>query len=85
MARGMVVLDVDRCKGCGLCIHVCPVGILEMSKTSFNAKGYHHVVVTDMDKCTGCASCARICPDIVFTVYRQRRKPRRVAAAPAGA
>ena len=73
MAKGMVVIDVDRCKGCGLCVQVCPVGILQLSPDTFNAKGYHPVIVTEMEKCTGCASCARICPDVVFTVYRQKR------------
>ncbi len=84
MGRGMVIVDVDRCKGCGLCTHVCPVNILELSKDTFNAKGYHPVTVIDEDKCTGCASCARICPDVVFTVYRRRRKSSRRAAATAG-
>ncbi len=90
MAKGFVVIDVDRCKGCGLCTNVCPVNILALSRDTFNAKGYHPVVVTDVEKCIGCASCARICPDIVFTVYRQKRQTQRakigasaVAAAPA--
>ena len=73
MAKGKVVINIDRCKGCGLCIHVCPAQILVLSKDTFNAKGYHPVTVTDPEQCTGCASCARICPDVVFTVYRQVR------------
>jgi 2-oxoglutarate ferredoxin oxidoreductase subunit delta len=81
MGRGYVVIDTDRCKGCELCVHVCPVHILQLSPDTFNAKGYHPVIVTDMDKCTGCAACAMICPDVVFTVYRRKRKPRKVAAA----
>lgn len=79
MAKGMVVIAVDRCKGCGLCTYVCPVKILKLSDDTFNAKGYHPVTVTDMEACTGCAACATICPDVVFTVYRERRK----APAPA--
>lgn len=80
MGKGMVVIDVDRCKGCGLCTHVCPANILELSKDTFNAKGYHPVTVTDMEACTGCASCATICPDVVFTVYRRKRQPKAAAA-----
>jgi 2-oxoglutarate ferredoxin oxidoreductase subunit delta len=78
MARGRVVIDVDRCKGCGLCTHVCPVEILALSTEVFNARGYHPVVVSDAEACIGCASCAAICPDVVFTVYR------RAAAGAAG-
>ena len=85
MARGMVVVDVDRCKGCGLCTHVCPVNILALSTESLNARGYRPVVVTDAEACIGCASCATICPDVVFTVYRLKREARaRSTAAAAG-
>ena len=77
--RGYVVVDVDRCKGCGLCTHVCPVEILELSAQTLNAKGYHPVVVTDVTRCTGCASCATICPDVVFAVYRRRRAAKQAA------
>ncbi len=80
MGNGWVVVDVDRCKGCGLCTHVCPVGILTLSEDAFNVRGYHPVVVTDPSQCTGCAACATICPDIVFTVYRRARRSRRSAA-----
>ena len=77
--RGMVVVSVDRCKGCGLCTHVCPVNILELSTETLNAKGYHPVVVTDAGRCVGCGSCATICPDVVFTVYRRKRAARQAA------
>jgi 2-oxoglutarate ferredoxin oxidoreductase subunit delta len=80
MAKGMVVLEVDRCKGCALCVEVCPPGILVMSTTAFNAKGYRPVEVTEMDKCTGCTICAMVCPDVVFNVYKKRRAPKRGAA-----
>ena len=80
MAKGMVTLEVDRCKGCELCVDVCPPKILELSTTNFNKRGYRPIEVTDMDKCTGCSVCAIICPDVVFTVYRQKKAPRQVAA-----
>ena len=77
--RGYVVANVDRCKGCGLCTHVCPANILDLSPDTFNAKGYHPVVVTEVTQCIGCASCATICPDVVFTVYRRKRAARPAA------
>ncbi len=78
-AKGMVVIDEDRCKGCGLCVAVCPAHILQLAEGRFNVKGYWPVEVNDLGKCTGCAMCAAICPDVVFTVYRQRRRPVRQA------
>ena len=76
VARGTVLIDVDRCKGCRLCTTVCPQGVLQMSRNGYNARGYRPVVFLDPEgKCTGCALCAWICPDVVFTVYRSSSKP----------
>jgi 2-oxoglutarate ferredoxin oxidoreductase subunit delta len=80
-ARGMVIIDEDRCKGCSLCVSVCPKHILQLADGRFNAKGYRPVEVTDPEACTGCAMCAIMCPDVVFTVYRRRRQPKRAPAA----
>lgn len=74
MARGKVIIKEDRCKGCGLCVDVCPVEILQLAEERFNVKGHNPVEVTDPEKCTGCAMCATICPDVVFTVYRRKRQ-----------
>ena len=71
MARGTVVIEVDRCKGCELCTTICPQEVLHMSREGFNARGYRPVALLDpTGKCTGCALCALICPDVVLTVYR---------------
>ncbi|MBT3224244.1 MAG: 4Fe-4S dicluster domain-containing protein [Proteobacteria bacterium] len=74
MAKGMVLIDEDRCKACGLCIDVCPPKVLYLSEGEFNTKGYCPVRVSDNDGCTGCAACAVVCPDVVFTVYRRKRQ-----------
>jgi 2-oxoglutarate ferredoxin oxidoreductase subunit delta len=71
MARGTVVIDVDRCKGCELCTTVCAQKLLQMSAERFNARGYRPVQLVDPNgKCTGCALCAAICPDVVLTIYK---------------
>ncbi len=69
MAKGKVIFDEERCKGCELCISACPLNILGL-KDEINSKGFHPAYVTDEEKCTGCANCATICPDVVITVYR---------------
>lgn len=74
MAKGWVYIDVNRCKGCNLCVDACPQHVLALSKNRFNAKGYRPVELVKADGCTGCAVCAIICPDVVFTVYRESRK-----------
>jgi 2-oxoglutarate ferredoxin oxidoreductase subunit delta len=63
----------DRCKGCGLCVAVCPKHVLELTDSIVNDLGYHAVRLTDAAACTSCALCARICPDAVFAVYARPR------------
>ena len=65
----MVTFNEEVCKGCGLCISVCPKKIIKLS-TYINSKGYHTATVTDMPACIACASCARICPDCVIEVEK---------------
>ena len=63
-------IQTDRCKGCGLCVGVCPRKILRLSTEKLNAKGYTPAEVVDMDKCIGCALCATMCPDVAITVEK---------------
>ncbi len=65
-----VTFREDRCKGCGLCVEVCPKKIIELSKDRLNEKGYSPAEVLEMDKCIGCAFCATMCPDCVITVEK---------------
>jgi len=65
---GKVSIDSERCKGCGLCVAVCPKQIIVISKKS-NKKGYFPAE-TDNSECTGCAACAIICPDAAIEVHR---------------
>ncbi len=65
-----LTFEVERCKGCGLCVLACPKKILVIAHDRLNSKGHSPVDVTDEAQCTGCASCATMCPDCVITVER---------------
>ena len=69
--RAVLIFDRDRCKGCELCIAVCPRQILALDLSTINKKGYHPAGVTDIEKCIACACCARMCPDSVITVEKE--------------
>lgn len=67
--RGAIVVDVDRCKGCQLCVTACPTGVISMHE-DVNSKGYHYAYMANAELCTGCTNCGIICPDSVISVYR---------------
>ena len=60
----------DLCKGCGLCVKVCPKGILQLSATTINKKGHHPIECVSPEKCIACAFCATMCPDCIIKVEK---------------
>ena len=67
---GKIIINAERCKGCGLCVEVCPKGNIVISKES-NKAGYFPAQDTNSG-CTGCAVCALVCPDAVIEVLREK-------------
>ena len=57
----------ERCKGCELCISVCPRHLLIMS-TALNRKGYHVSETARAEECIGCLKCARMCPEAAIEI-----------------
>jgi len=62
-----IKISVKFCKGCGLCVEVCPKDCLDMS-TTFSETGVTPAVVKDDSKCTACGNCAIICPDAAIEI-----------------
>lgn len=65
-----LTFKTDNCKGCGLCVSVCPKHVLELSQDKINKKGHHPVEAVRPDDCIGCKSCAIMCPDCIIKVER---------------
>ncbi len=65
---GKIIIDTEKCKGCGLCVVACPKGSIVISEQS-NAKGYYPPRQAN-DDCTGCCNCAVVCPDAAIEVQR---------------
>ncbi len=68
-----VLVAVERCKGCGLCVDVCAPRALALDTVHVNAMGHHPVVLVDADACTSCAKCARMCPDAALSIFARPR------------
>ena len=64
LAKAKVVIKKDRCKGCELCISVCPKNILAIDDTE--------VSVVNEDECIACASCGLMCPDGAINIYKEQ-------------
>jgi len=70
MAR--IEVDVERCKGCELCIAACPKEAIGLSD-SFNSSGYYPCLFIYPEKCNGCKLCAIVCPDMAIEVFREQK------------
>jgi ferredoxin len=47
-------LDVMKCIGCGMCVAVCPHGVVEVRE--------RRARLHDRDACIECGACTRNCP-----------------------
>lgn len=45
-------VDGGKCKGCGMCINICPTGALTLND----------IAAIDIHKCAGCGACVTECP-----------------------
>ncbi len=63
-----ITIDKNHCKGCELCVQVCPQEIISMSK-EITVRGYFFAQVHDPSRCIGCKICAIMCPDVAIEVH----------------
>jgi 2-oxoglutarate ferredoxin oxidoreductase subunit delta len=79
---GKIVINAERCKGCGLCVGVCPKHNIEIS-TESNLAGYFPAQAKNTD-CTACSRCAIICPEGIVEVSREEAGRIRIVATTVG-
>ena len=63
-------IEENLCKGCGLCVSVCPKKVLEIDK-KVNTKGYFPAYQARPEDCIVCAICCNMCPDVAITITEE--------------
>ena len=68
-----IVIQKEKCKGCGLCVYYCPKEVLYMSKKKTNKKGYFFAKKKDKyyESCVACGNCFEMCGDSCIKIYKE--------------
>jgi len=66
-----VIFDNEKCKGCKLCVSVCPKSIIKIKNDKLNSRGYYYAEIENIENCIGCSFCAQICPDCVIAIIKE--------------
>lgn len=66
-----VTISAKYCKGCRLCIDVCPKTALRLSG-KLSPVGIEIIEWDETKGCTACLLCTTICPDAAITVEVQQ-------------
>jgi 2-oxoglutarate ferredoxin oxidoreductase subunit delta len=68
----MIYIDKESCKGCGICISVCPKKIIKFSQ-NMNKKGVHFPEIINESECILCENCMIYCPDFAVVVKKDEK------------
>lgn len=60
-------LNQKWCKGCYICLEVCPKKVFEKS-SKVSDKGFNPVAASHPELCTLCLQCEMLCPDLAIRV-----------------
>ena len=55
-----VIVDNDKCIGCGECVDICTSEVLELQDDKS--------VPVNIEECVGCESCVEVCEEEAITV-----------------
>lgn len=68
-----VIVDELWCKGCEICINICPKNVFTLSSKR-SKRGYLIAKATNIDQCIGCRLCEKMCPDCCINVENRGDK-----------
>lgn len=62
-----VRVDTKRCKGCGICVALCPKQVLELRYPEVKCE------VVRVQDCIGCLMCEMHCPDFAIVCHPKEK------------
>jgi len=65
--KHQITLRPFYCKGCGLCVDICPTGVLLLGNNK-RSKWGTTVLKSAPDFCIGCRMCEHRCPDFAILI-----------------
>jgi 2-oxoglutarate ferredoxin oxidoreductase subunit delta len=74
MSESPVLLDLQLCKACGVCVELCPEKVFDRDRLG-------EPVVARPEDCSQCLICELHCPDFAIEVRRRERKGKADAGA----
>jgi 2-oxoglutarate/2-oxoacid ferredoxin oxidoreductase subunit beta len=83
-----VIIDDQRCYGCGYCVEFCPKRCLNQDSERVGRRGYALPIFDKAERCNACGICASMCPHWAITVnafsesHAESKIKRRVAGPP---
>ena len=69
MVTPQVVIDENKCRGCGLCERNCPRGCITIPGDKYSSGGYLLPAFGNPDLCNTCGFCTWMCPHFAIEVF----------------
>jgi len=73
-----IAIIEEFCKGCTICVEVCPTDVFVMEVVGSRWQG-STAMVKDIDACVACMLCEIQCPDFAIVVTKGEKKKKETA------
>lgn len=70
MKKAKKIIIHRYCKGCAICVHLCPKKVLAISD-KLNEYGNPYPEVCNFNACSVCRLCELHCPDFAIDIYAE--------------